>query len=143
MTIDVHWYDVDEEVLIYRFNGEWTSDEFREAVSCAAQLSKEKAPKIIHTIVDMADTNSVPFDLFSQIPHVRSNAQPNGGLIVVVHAPNIFVNVIRMMLTYLPNINSRIRMVDSMEEALTLVNLARATTGDAKMNLYNEAECET
>jgi len=125
MPVQIQWHDEDNHILYYRLQGEWTSTEFCDAVSWAIERTKEHAPAKVHSIVDTSETNSVPPDFFSQVSFLRAQVQPNSGLITVVYSPGIFTNILRLMLPLLPNIRSRVRMVDSVEEAENLIRSAQ------------------
>lgn len=130
MTVHVRWHDELERVLRYTFQNDWTSAQLLETARQAAEMIQAKSPYKVHSIVDVSQTNSVPPDFFSHAGFLRSQGQPNSGLIVVVRSPGIFTKVLRLMLPLLPNIRNRVHMVDSIEEAERLIYVAQIATGE-------------
>ncbi len=132
MPIQIQWYDEDKHIIRYQLQDSWTSAEFCDAVRWAVAQTKGYAPVKVHSMVDTSETNNVPPDFFSQVSFLRAQVQPNSGLITIVRSPGIFTNILRLMLPLLPNIRSRVRMVDSIEEAENLIRVAQIATGEVE-----------
>jgi len=130
MPVQIQWHTEEKYILCYRLQDPWTSAEFCDAVRWATAKAKEYAPVKVHTMFDTSETNNVPPDFFSQVAFLRASAPPNMGLIAIVRSPGIFTHILRLMLPLLPNVRSRVRMVDSTEEAQNLIRVAQIATGE-------------
>lgn len=130
MPVELKWHDPNQFILRCNLRGEWTTQAFCDAVLAAGRMARECAPRYYHTIIDASETNSVPPDFFSYAGFFTANTPPNIGVIAVVGAPAILMQVLRLMSPLLPTVRGRLRFVDTLDEAERLIRLAQIATGD-------------
>ena len=130
MPVYLDWQNHEKRILVYTFVGEWTSAEFCKVLEQRIALVQNQQPYTVHSIVDLSETNMVPADLFSHVAFISANTQENDGVIAIVRIPHIIRNVTQLIFRLLPHLRSHVHMVDSADEAIRLINLARVATGE-------------
>lgn len=124
MAIQVSWVNDRHTALHVELVGDWTWDDLRGAISTVSELL-ETVPHSVHTLYDFRHSAAIP-------PHALTHARnlmkprihPNAGTVLIVGGGvplralyDVFSGLIAFRLA-----NRRVVLVDTLEEALSLVS---------------------
>lgn len=124
MVIRLEWHDAEQEVQYMTFKGDWTEDDFTEAVRKSVSMS-EAVGHPLYIISDMRESGNVPP---SAITLARWSLQVNDRLqLLVLVTENTFILALNQAASRVyPRYWNKVAIARSPEEAMTLINRRRA-----------------
>lgn len=111
------WFNPEKTVLIHRFDGEWTNQDYRQSVRKANQLLSEVDYKVTH-FLDMTNSQGVPKGFMSALYHSAKQWHSNSERIVIIGANPRIIALIRFYNKIYTNTESNTFIVDTIAEAL-------------------------
>lgn len=128
MPIQVEWYDETHTIQVLTFVGQWTADEFTEAVNIAVDMGSDVSHPL-DILCDMRKSVGVPVNAISLVRWALV-ARPGKMRSLVVVTDSDFVRVLSRSLTSLyPRLWRKVTLVKTMEEAHKLISPGYNQTG--------------
>ncbi|MFN8374862.1 MAG: hypothetical protein U0694_18525 [Anaerolineae bacterium] len=125
MPVNVKWYDEQQRVIWYAYEGRWTWDEFYQTFEQGNQMI-ESVEHNVDTIIDLRRSSLLPSNVMSRGNFMGSKLHPRHGKTVVVGA-NSFVQLLYDMFRKLYGGTAdkmHLTFVQTLDEALLAVNSA-------------------
>jgi hypothetical protein len=122
MTIEVGWENEEKTILIERFDGAWTWEEFYAAIQQAASMMAEVEHRV-DVLADMIKADRPPSG--TAMTHARNMMRlyPDNWGIMVIVANNLLittsVNMFRRL--FRANLGKKIHTAKTVEEAYVLI----------------------
>lgn len=129
MSVYVNWYDADNHIILYTFEGAWTWDEFHLAVDASHELPGERDTPVVYVIADFTDTKNVPN---GAITHIRSRVAKkidHVGIVVIVAESKLIETLLNAATSMMQELQNVFYMVNTPDEALSLVHERRMGLG--------------
>lgn len=130
MSVSADWYDKNESILIYRFEGAWTLNEFHEAIDTAEKLLKEHTTGRLDVISDLTSTKGNdrsirPGDMQAAMNRSFKILPPELGYAVVVGAALGIKIMIDLLAKVYGPMKKHVRTSNTLEDALRLIRQER------------------
>lgn len=120
MPITHAWYDAQETILVQKFIGKWTLDEYIDSVIAMTTLYAAKS-HTVHVIGDLSESTMAPTNLLSARGVVEKNTPDNRGLAIVIKPGRFIEMLLKIVRTVTPRFSQDLHVVDSLEEALARI----------------------
>ena len=129
MPVSAEWYDKDESILIYHFEGKWKLDEFHEAINTAEKLLQEHTGRL-DVISDLSNTagndKSIrPGDMQGAMNRSFKILPEELGYAVVVGAAFGIKIMIDLLAKIYGPMKKHVRTSNTVEEALEMIRAER------------------
>lgn len=122
--LKIEWGDESRRYVYTRFPSEWMWQEFHEnRLQYEEMLSSVRHR--VDFIADLTDTVSVPNNMFANIVNIFNQRLANEGYTIVIGAAQFIQVTFNMFASILPSVRRIVIFVDSMEEALEIVERDR------------------
>ena len=120
MPITTGWYDPEQSIYLYRFEGKWTWQAFYDAYYPA--LAQVKAtPHRVDTIVDVRHSGPLPANVITNLKFLTDNQPPNAVLVAVI-STNPFISALyEVAVRFYSKIGEYFCVVPTLEEALETI----------------------
>lgn len=120
--ITYEWYDDDHTAIIWYFHPRWTWNEALAAQLEINQMVESVPDKIIHYILDVSNSSTMPFGSLNKIPELIRNRHPQRGAVIVVGANFIITRLWHVFSSMLGNTTEQgIIFVQALDEADALL----------------------
>lgn len=83
MSIEVDWYNEEQDIIIHHIEGRWTINELREAAIRAWNMMRD-VDHIVDVIMDVRTGHRLPSGFMVHGKHIATARPDNGGIIVIV-----------------------------------------------------------
>lgn len=125
--IAVTWIDDSQRVILYQFQRGWSWDDLYAAESQSLEMAASVAPRPVHFVLDLSDSQIIPQNALSHINIVMKRQPSNLASIMFIGA-NAFVRVLVNMMERL-QLNNKIPMiyVNSEKELATRIETINGT----------------
>lgn len=123
MPVRVEWDNKEQTTLRYDVEGQWTWNEFLEAIKQAKALM-ETVQHTVHFIVNPLDERSrgyLPGGTVSHVIQIYRSAPSNAGASVIIGGGDVLRTMNKISQQFYPRIAKRYRFADSLEEARSIV----------------------
>lgn len=125
MPVTLTPYDEGETILIYNLKENWSWSEFIRVDNDVWEYF-EKTDKRIDLIFDFTNSNSIPLGVGEMIKRAgKRTAPPSKGLGVVVNPPIILPIALNTLRRIFPVAASIYRIVDTLDDAIQLIETDR------------------
>ncbi|MCU0514562.1 MAG: hypothetical protein MUE40_18565 [Anaerolineae bacterium] len=121
MAVTVAWYSSDKRILHYRFCGEWTWDEYFEALARGRALQR-RVPHMVCVINDLHETAFLPPDFIARAGSVSQTRPLNTGIAVYISTDYHFEQIYLILRRLYPGTPERYPLVATLAEALQLID---------------------
>lgn len=129
MSISVQWLNDDQNVIHFKYEGNWDWEEFYETLIQADQM-RHSVEHLVHHIYDMNHSDPLPSGALSQFSILRKRDFSNLGISILV-SPNGFYSAFYQLMERLyPGIGTKFSIVSMLEEALK--KLEQVTLDEAR-----------
>jgi hypothetical protein len=119
------WYDKEEMIIMYEPVEPWTWEEFVDAIRRGQDMMREK-PHFVDTIYNLHPPITMPSSsALGYFREVYATDPENSGINAVIGATS-FVESLVSVITSVMGGKSRFKFVSGMEEALAVIEKARA-----------------
>jgi hypothetical protein len=130
MPIKVEWHNEAKTVVVQRYDGRWTWDEFHIACTRDTSNLMRTVPHTVHIFADFTKAQGVPIG--GAMLHARNVMQhypPNWGTLVIVGA-NHFINLLVEMFrrTFSTTLGNKTFTAATLEDAYKLIESYQPTT---------------
>lgn len=102
MPVDVAWHDDAHNILVYRFRGAWTWDEYFTTLNAGRALMLSR-PHVVCILNDMREAASVPENFISKAQFVVATRPDNTGRVVFIAAQTFFRHLIETAQRIVPD----------------------------------------
>lgn len=95
MPIHIYWDNDEKTILMEKFDGQWTIEEYYQLIDEDAERLAQ-VPHVVHVVIDASTSSMPPKQIFSGIQYALKKLPPNQGLTVFVklnRAMEMFVEV--------------------------------------------------
>ncbi|MBN2304519.1 MAG: hypothetical protein JXQ72_08590 [Anaerolineae bacterium] len=134
MPITIEWINEEKTVLLERFEGQWSLDDYFRLVDQAAD-HLDTVPHTVHIIADGTRSRLPPTRLFSGARYAARRKPPNQGITVFVGIDAFTETLIHIANRLLPGVAGTLRVVNTMAEAEQIIaqlpTSAHAYPGDS------------
>ncbi len=116
MSTNIDWHPLLKNILLMKLEGSITMDEVLDITTKEGQLI-EKAPGVVHTIIDITTVHGVPKNFLSAIPRITSmpaSNHPNSGDKLIVGATGLA----ETFLSIFSKVGRKLYMFKTMNEAV-------------------------
>jgi len=125
MPVSVNWFDVEETILLYTFEGNWTWKEFRETDEPIWDLIAN-ADCRIDIFVDLTTINKLPLGVQDIFQMEGEGAIPTKeGEIIMIGASLLMKILVGSFRRLYPQMGSIYHLVDTYQEAIQLLEKLR------------------
>lgn len=122
MGISVGWDNPQKTIIRVTFEEEWTWDDFAAIDKVAAGMVDTISHKVCY-IADVRKTSTVPPGLqLTVVRNVLEFRHPNSDMLVIVGLTKVMRMLLNTVLQALGPISTRMKIVDTIDEAYTTVN---------------------
>ncbi len=130
MPIQLNWQQLDPPILHYTMIAPWTWEEFFEAVAETRQIIDQHGFTSMDMIVEWGRTPRFPPSMLSHLSNLFQRGQTRSRHIhmrvVTVATPSLVRTIVDTLLKIHPRMAQRIIFAATVEEALVLLEQARA-----------------
>lgn len=124
MPVELTWSDEQQTIIIQRFYGKWTWNEFYEYNSKHIPKMMRQVDHVVHIVSDYTDGKSLPGG--GAITHARNvvnNYPDNWGILVIV-SDNMFIRSLVDIFCkiFQASIGKKVHSAKSREEAYDIIN---------------------
>ncbi len=120
MPVRIHWFDADQTIVYYTFEGKWTWDELYPVYYEAIAMEKA-APHRVDVILDFLRSDGVPGGALTHLKNISDKQPENIGLSIFV-TENRFLNALYSTgAKFYKNIGRYFRLAPSMDEAIRMI----------------------
>ncbi|MGJ3239315.1 MAG: hypothetical protein ACFE0Q_11460 [Anaerolineae bacterium] len=116
MGIQLNWYNEERTRLWMTFEGDWTIDEFQQAIITSSQMI-EMQPHIVHTISDFRRSSMPSTAALVNIPVAIRHIKPNQGIAIVLTHNETVQCLAQTATAMYPALRRRVYVVNSPELA--------------------------
>lgn len=134
MSVKVSWYDEENQILHYRFDGAWTWEEYYAVLPLGREMMKD-VQHMVCILNDMRNTDIVPTAFLDAAQSVISTTPPNTGLVVFVSTNYVFQTVFRTFVRIYPHLTQLYRLESDLYEAVHKQREWLKSNGHARDNL--------
>lgn len=125
MPINVSWYDGEKTIIQHEFAVEWTWDEFYEAIRQSIEMEKATENNVYVISVNPPNVKIHPGNAFQHFQKGFAMHLPNMRFVAVM-SNNLMVVLFGRTLLRLGVVTSKTRMVQTVDEALSLIQADKA-----------------
>ncbi len=116
MSISVSWGNAEKTYTVFRFEGNWTWEEYHQSIREGVALVKD-CPYTVNILLDMAQCRLFPKNLLSHFNHSMSEPPKPFDLAVVVTSSK-FIELLAGMIERAPGPRrARFRVAKTLEQA--------------------------
>lgn len=127
MPVEATWYDEDHTIIVQKFIGNWTLDDYLSNIAVTQNMIAS-VTHTVHVITDLTDHNTPPTRIMSANRWVENTVQDNVGLTILINAGPFLTNLIKISRPLMPRTFKDTHFVKSMDDALALIETYRADT---------------
>lgn len=127
MPVEATWYDENHSIIVQKFIGNWTLDDYLSNIAVTQNMIAS-VTHTVHVITDLTDHNTPPTRIMSANRWVENTVQDNVGLTILVNPGTFLKNLIKISRPLMPRTFRDLHIVNSLDEALTLIEAYRADT---------------
>ncbi|MBZ0287902.1 MAG: hypothetical protein K8I30_09835 [Anaerolineae bacterium] len=120
MPIELFWGDEQQTILHCQFPEMWTLEDYVASIDQMHEMIRSQAPRTVHILSDFSRSRSSPPRLLSTGTHIEKRRAVNMGINIIVGA-NGFIKSMLQAAQRMYLIDTRIHMVNSVEEAYVLI----------------------
>jgi hypothetical protein len=117
MPVQVRWYNEDERILYYDFQGAWTWDEYFNALAEGRALMRSVDHRVC-LLNDMRHATHIPSGFMSKAQTVVGSRPDNTGRVVFIATQTFFLNLLDTVRRVLPDFGANYYYEDTEEHAL-------------------------
>lgn len=123
MDVSVSWYNFEERILCYIFEGKWTWEAFLLAYEQEKELQKNLNGMRYDTIADLTTNSYVPRGTGSvHIRRILKEKRVTSKGLTVIASPHLIISMgVQLAITLAPEISDVFKSVKSVEEAHQLI----------------------
>jgi hypothetical protein len=125
MPINVHWYDAEQTIIRYEFQGRWSWDDLYEAVKTVERMVKPLAHRF-DVIFNVKHTIGMPSGAIGHIRGLSGNTDEHWGMGVMVGGSTFFRTMMQIFLKLNPKFQDRYTLAESDEDAVRVIRNRRA-----------------
>lgn len=123
MPIQVSWDNPEKTIIRQTFDGKWDLDDYHHSLDEIEQLCRQVSYRV-HLIGDLTLSTGMPPNLFTPMNRIIRLMQHHWDMVIVIHANPFYRAILKVVEQISPLIAYRIRYVDSLEEAYTIIQKA-------------------
>lgn len=117
MGIDVSWFDEEKNAIYWRFDAEWSLDDYHQAVNKMGKMAQDIS--IYNVICDLSRVHTAPPNAIANIQSRHVQDPGNYGVTIAFGADR-FLEIMLSILSRLPVSKEKYVVVGSLEEAVKL-----------------------
>lgn len=125
MSTQTRWGGDNPPHIIITFSGLWDARDLHTAYEERCALLKAHPTEFVVTLVDMSNTLYVPPNVVTQIHQFGKYLENDHNPIVYVRMPSLAYDFAMVLFRHYPKIQESAHFVDSMDEALEIVDTAQ------------------
>ena len=129
MPIFADWFDADQTIILLRYEGNWTWNEFYETATDVVHPLLKSTSGTVYLIADFTRTITMPMNGIMHARNVFKTMPPNWHNMVIV-TPSKFIQILVDMFTKLnyQGMGEKISRADTLDEALKLIRAQEQDT---------------
>ncbi len=120
MTVNISWYDEDEDILHYRFGETWTWEEYEPILKTGRCMMRRK-PHYVAVLNDMRETINTPNMLIPKAKQTIDSRPPNTGMVIFVTSSLFFSSLFDVLTRLYPDISAQYLLETNMDIALARI----------------------
>lgn len=125
MGVTSKWLDKSQTMICYNITGQWTWDELWTVIH-DMRAQSDGHPYPIDIVADFTESRHVPNDALTHLRKLMATRPTNRRLSVFICPNNVMIrSLVSMAKPLLPR-NANIHLVDTMDEALAVIQESRA-----------------
>lgn len=126
MPVRLNWFDAEETILLFEFEGRWTWEEFYITHAEFNRLLQAR-DYMVYTIIDLRNSGLyVPPNALTHTRNIADRQQPNAGITVFVSSNRFLQLLFKTGTTIHANFARYFRMVGTLDEAEALIAAEKA-----------------
>lgn len=122
MAVQVRWYDDNKQILYYSFEGEWTWDEYFNALAEGRSIMRSVDYQVC-LLNDMRQAAHIPNGFMSKVQTVVGSRPDNTGRVVFIATQTFFLNLLDTVRRVIPAFGANYYYEET--EELALAHLQR------------------
>lgn len=119
MTIRLEWLNEQKDTLIYRLESPITGIEIMDSLKEAYQMGVDT--EFTTSVFDLTSCNNVPMNILSSISTMKEYTMDSVNLRIIVGGSMLVTRFFNIIITLIPNMEKTVQTVDTMDEALVLI----------------------
>src|SRR5688572_25029971 len=120
MAITTGWYDPEQSIYLYRFEGRWTWHEFYDVYYPAVEQLRS-ANRRVDTVVDVRQSGPLPGNMLLNLKFLTDNQPPNEVLITVISTSQFVRALYEVAVKFYSKIGEHFCVVPTLEAALEAI----------------------
>jgi hypothetical protein len=117
MPVHVRWYDAENHILYYNFQGDWTWDEYFTALAEGRALMRSVDHNVC-LLNDMRQATHIPSGFMSKAQTVVGSRPDNTGRVVFIATQTFYLNLLDTVRRVLPAFGANYFYEETEEQAL-------------------------
>lgn len=130
MPITSEWYDTEKTIMIIKYDGTWTLDDYYQNFKIAVEEIQRVEHHVI-TLIDFSSSGPIP-TAFLTVGNHSERARAKNNVQIIVFGINHYMEVLaKMFQRIFPRVTRGMKVVSNMDDALeaahsTLMELAQS-----------------
>jgi hypothetical protein len=120
MAITTGWYDHEQSVFLYRFEGRWSWQELYDVYYPALEQIKAKNHRV-DTIADLRQSGPLPGNMLLNLKHLTDSQPPNVALAPVISTSQFVSALYEVAVKFYSKIGDYFCVVPTLEAALETI----------------------
>lgn len=130
MGLKADWFDDEQTILLYTFDGQWTWDDLLVLIEQANTMTRSVRHQV-DTIIDLRLNQSYPFGALMRFRSLTATAPDNWGMAVFVSENDFIGNLLATLTKVFPVIGLRYVMTDTIDAAHDIIMARRGRQSNA------------
>jgi hypothetical protein len=120
MGIHLSWYDSNENILVWKFEGEWNWLQYHAAINRAVMMIK-RSHHTVDSIMDLRENKSLPPNAILNGKRWFVVAPNNFGVTVVMGANGLIQGIASAIGSIYKPFNTKIMLANTLDQALQVI----------------------
>ncbi len=120
MPVSIYWDNDEKTILVEKFDGHWTIEEYYRLVDTDAEWLGQ-VPHMVHVIYDATTSSMPPRQIFSGIQYALKKLPPNQGLTVFVKLNRVMTMFVDVASQISPRFARTHYYAETIEEARRII----------------------
>jgi hypothetical protein len=122
MGIVTSWYDQSERIMLYKFNGSWSWDDFDQAMREEAEMAATLGSEPYDIIADMTYFSLIPSNTgLMNLQNTVNRTPANWRSTVIVNSNDVLRVVLKSFFFLSPNVAYHTHYADTVDEAVEVI----------------------